>query len=64
MTDCELASHCMTTLIDSVGPVETERFLAYMNRNNFDYTEWQRNLFAHTTLQELCQAVRDFEKKA
>ena len=33
-------------LFDQVGPVEAERFFYILNRDNFDYTEWQKGLFA------------------
>ena len=39
MSENELEVKCMNVLMDSVGPVEAERFVYIMNRDNFDYTE-------------------------
>ena len=57
-TDNELAVKCMNILMDAVGPVETERFVAYINGGRMDYTKWQRNLFKDMTIDEIAEAGR------
>lgn len=32
----------MNALIDALGTVEAERFIASVSRDRFDYTEWRR----------------------
>ena len=58
MSESELTAKCLNTLFDTVGPAEAERFVYIMNRDNFDYTEWQKNMFANETLDSLTAKVR------
>ena len=37
----------------NLGNVEAERFIMLINREPFDYTEWQKNLFEGMSVQEL-----------
>ena len=54
----------MKTLIDKLGLVNAERFIALTNRNRFDYTEseWRQNLFEGMTLEELSHAAMEYHK--
>lgn len=45
MTDTEIKFKAIQILNTSLGTVETERFIALMNKEPFDYTEWQETLF-------------------
>jgi len=47
----------MKALNEKLGLVEMERFIALINRERFDYTLWQENLFEDMTLEELCYAA-------
>jgi len=58
MSESELTAKCMNILFDQVGPVEAERFFYILNRDNFDYTEWQKGLFAGETTDSLAEKVR------
>jgi len=60
MTDNELGEKCMNVLIEGVGPVEAERFISIVNRERFDYTEWQKNLFPNETVRSLGAKVMAF----
>ena len=42
-TDTIVRHEGMNILIKHLGPVDAERFIALMNREPFDYTEWRRN---------------------
>ena len=49
----------MNALIDALGTVEAERFIASVSRDRFDYTEWRRSGLPELTLEELNeQAMR------
>ena len=61
ITDEELDVKCMNILIDQVGHVDAERFVSNVNRNRFDYTEWQKGLFVGDTVRSLCEKVKAFE---
>ena len=43
MTDNELLTLCFDALVERVGYVGTERFIAVMNREPEDYTHWREN---------------------
>jgi len=60
MTDNELGVKCMNVLIEGVGPVEAERFISIVNRERFDYTEWQKNLFPGETVRSLGEKAMAF----
>ena len=53
MTDTEIKSKAIQILNTSLGTVETERFIALMNKEPFDYTEWQKTLFEGMSLREI-----------
>lgn len=58
MCDEVLGVRCLEILTREIGPVDTERFVAYVSREHFDYTEWQRNLFAGQSIDEIAQAAQ------
>ena len=54
ITDNELRISGFTVLVQTFGDVNAERFIALMNREPFDYTEWRReNLFVGETVDSL-----------
>lgn len=46
--------HC---LLEKLGVVETERFIAMINREKFDYTKWQRERFDDMSSDEFNSAA-------
>ena len=42
MTDTLLKSAAMEILVKNLGVVETERFIALILKEPFDYTEWRK----------------------
>ena len=54
ITDNELRISGFSVLVQTFGDVNAERFIALMNREPFDYTEWRReNLFVGETVDSL-----------
>jgi len=53
LTDKEIKIRGMEYLIANLGLVEAERFIALMNRDGFNYTEWRRGLLADETVEEI-----------
>jgi hypothetical protein len=53
MTDTEIKLKGIELLIDSLGEVETERFISLILREPFDYTEWQAKLWRDETVEEI-----------
>jgi hypothetical protein len=52
-TETVLRQKGMHVLIEHLGRVNAERFIALMSREPFDYTEWRHNLFAGQSVREL-----------
>ena len=44
-TTIELLSRGMECLVESLGIVDAEYFIAAVRRERFDYTKWQREYF-------------------
>lgn len=53
----------MKLLREKLGPVESERFIALIQREPFDYTQWQRDLWKGKSVEELFNAARKMEKE-
>ena len=56
-TDTEVRVRGFSALVEALGPVEAERFIALLLRDPFDYTRWQRSLWAERGVHELSQAA-------
>ena len=63
-TDTEIKLQGMEALIQSLGEVEAERFISLMGREPFDYTRWQRTLWASKTVDELSQQAMQTRMKS
>ena len=62
MTDNELLTLCFDTLVERVGYVGTERFIAVMNREPEDYTLWLENQpDEEESIEELGAKIMEFE---
>ena len=57
--EVELGTRCFGILAREVGPVDAERFIAYVNRERMDYTKWQQNLFAGQSIEEIASDARE-----
>ncbi len=63
ITDSEIKQNGITTLIENLGLVETERFIALIQRESFDYTKWRRKLWKGKTIREISKEAMKFNKK-
>ena len=61
-TETIIKMEAIDLLLKTFGVIETERFIASIKNNNFDYTEWQKNLWVDKSIDELHQMAVDFEK--
>ena len=62
-TDNIIRANAMNLLIKGLGEVETERFIYLIKRENFDYTEWQRDLWNDLTIDEVFKLAADRENE-
>jgi hypothetical protein len=61
-TDTELRVDGLRALAEALGSVEVERFVTLMLREPFDYTQWQQNLWAGKTVEEISTAAMELRK--
>jgi len=61
-TDTIIIYEGMKALREKLDIVETEKFISLILRENFDYTEWQRNLWKNKTVDEIFYAAKNYEE--
>ncbi|HRW35512.1 MAG TPA: hypothetical protein P5107_10700 [Thermotogota bacterium] len=62
-TESALKIDGINALIEKLGPVDAERFISSIIKEDFDYTIWQKNLFEKKSLTTLSQeAMNDYKK--
>jgi hypothetical protein len=54
----------MEILAEKLGPVDAERFVALLNKERFDYTEWQKVYFKDFTVDEFLTKARQYSDKS
>ena len=64
MNDTVLGQSAIKCLIENFGVVQTERFISLVIREPFDYTKWQKDLFADMSVDEIFRAATDWKKNA
>ena len=57
-SDTLIRKEGLEALKSRLNPVETEKFLMLIRRDNFDYTEWQRTLWENQTVSDIFQNGR------
>jgi hypothetical protein len=48
-----IRSEGMNVLIKHLGLIEAEQFVMLIQKETFDYTKWQENLFEDMTIEEI-----------
>ena len=60
LKDEMLMSRGMRCLIDNLGIIEAERFIALLSRERGDYTEWQREHYDNMSSEEFLASLEEF----
>lgn len=58
-TDTEIRLNGVRALVQALGAVEAERFVALINRERFDYTEWRKTQWLDETVASLAAKARE-----
>jgi len=61
-TDTVLRCDGMKVLVNQLGIVEAERFVALIQREPFDYTEWRQSLFENVSLDVFLENARQYSE--
>ena len=65
ITDTEVKIKGFKALMESLGSVDAERFIALIQREPFDYTKWQRTLWEGQSVEEISRhAMKTYENVA
>jgi len=62
-TDTEIKIDGTKALIDALGELQAERFIALIGREPFDYTRWQRDLWPQTSIEEISEAAMKYRNE-
>jgi len=52
-SDTIIRNEGMKALLDNLGMVEAERFIMLIQKEPFDYTKWQEDLFEDMSIEEI-----------
>lgn len=63
ITDTEVKQKGLGALLDALGEVDAERFITLLNRDPFDYTLWQRNIFENMNVDQLSSKAMALKRK-
>ena len=63
ITDTEIRVKGFQILTEHLGRIEAERFVALIQREHFDYTKWQRELWKDKTVEELSREAMEFRRQ-
>ncbi len=63
ITDSEIKQKGLSALVAALGEVNAERFIALINREPFDYTQWQKNIFPDLDVRQISQLAMDLRNK-
>jgi hypothetical protein len=64
ITDTEVKQKGLGALLDALGEVDAERFITLLNRDPFDYTTWQKNLFENMDVDQISKKAMELKKRA
>jgi hypothetical protein len=59
-TDTLIRNEGMEILAKNLGMVEAERFIMLIQKEPFDYTQWQENLFENMTIEEISKKATEY----
>jgi len=60
--DTLIRNEGMEVLAKYLGLVEAERFIMLIQREPFDYTKWQENLFEGMTVEEISKKAAEHRR--
>ena len=63
MSTIEIMDKGMNCLLQNLGTIETERFIAALIREQFDYTKWRKEYFGDKNVTELNEEAAAYAQK-
>jgi hypothetical protein len=62
-TDTEVKIKGLDILVQGLGAVDAERFISLLLREPFDYTQWQKDLWADRSVEQIRKKAMYLRKK-
>ncbi|MCH2155584.1 MAG: hypothetical protein MK080_06245 [Opitutales bacterium] len=62
ITDTEIKVKGLRALSNALGEVEAERFISLILKEPFDYSQWQKDLFAGQSVKEISAAATKYRE--
>ena len=62
--DAFIRNEGMELLAKNLGLIEAERFVMLIQKDLFDYTKWQENLFDNLTVEEISKKAMEYRENA
>jgi hypothetical protein len=63
-TDTIIRNEGTQVLMENMGLVEAERFIMLIQKESFDYTQWQENLFEEMNIEEISRKASEYRKNS
>ena len=60
--DTIIRNEGMEILAQNLGLLDAERFIMLIQKEPFDYTKWQENLFENMTVEEISKKATEYRK--
>ncbi|OIP42317.1 hypothetical protein AUJ95_01830 [Candidatus Desantisbacteria bacterium CG2_30_40_21] len=64
ITDTEIRLRGFQVLTEYIGDVETERFVALIQREPFDYTKWRQGLYEGLSIEEISKKAMALRRQS
>ena len=62
-TDAEIKTVGFRALVKALGEVDAEKFIAMIQREPFDYTQWQKSLWPDESIDQISAAAMEARRK-
>lgn len=63
LTDTEIKKKGFKILIEKLGDVDAEKFISLINKEPFDYTQWQSSLWSDQTVDQVSEKAMNYRSK-
>jgi hypothetical protein len=63
-TDTEIKVDGTKALIDALGELQAERFIALITREPFDYTQWQKDIWPERSIEKISEAAMKYRNES
>jgi len=64
ITDTEIKTEGFKALVNALGDVQAEKFIALIMREPFDYTKWQKKLWPDKSIKDISNAAMAFRSES